>query len=58
MSEKEVFVYFSYDGESPSPGLEEANKSRSGSIFAALAASGWPGKGETRMFWNNTFRTG
>jgi len=55
MSQKVVSVYFAYDDQSPSPGLLEINKARNDSVFAGLTAAGWPARGETRMFWNNTF---
>ena len=50
-----VHVYFCYDDEMPTPGLAELNERRNASVFAALAASGWPSGGETRIYWNNTY---
>ena len=53
---KTVSVYFAYNDQNPTPGLAEINKARNDSVFAALNAAGWPEKGETRIFWNNTYR--
>jgi len=55
MSEKVVYVHFAYDDETPTAVLEELSKSRNGSVFAGLNSAGWPGKGETRILWNDTF---
>lgn len=53
--QKTVHVYFCYDDERPTPGLAELNGKRNSSVFAALGASGWPMRGETRIYWNNTY---
>jgi hypothetical protein len=53
-----VHVYFCYDEEMPTSGLSDLNEKRNASVFASLGASGWPKLGESRMYWNNTFRLG
>lgn len=50
-----VHVFFAYDDQNPTHGLVEISKSRNDSVVASLTAAGWPGLGEARMFWNNTF---
>lgn len=54
-SKRTVYVHFCYDDEMPTPELAEMNEKRNHSLFASLNAAGWPSKGDTRMFWNNTY---
>jgi len=48
---KTVHLYFAYDDQNPTPGLSEINKSRSESVFASLAAAGWPAKGRVLLLF-------